>query len=145
MASFFAVHRPNFYPIRNNIMKKLYISIFIIFSLNMVNASVLQAMQVKTSDRNIQKMLSLAQHIKSTSSDLVELSDCQEIPVREIMQYIEENEQGNNLFSSTTIQTLALTPQSLLIEAYEIALKNMHKPKNSYSYDYHAYSLSDND
>lgn len=124
-------------------MRKLNITIFIIFSLISVNVSVLKAMQSKND--NIQRMLSLAQYIRCNSSDLVQLNDCQEIPVRQIIQYIQEDEQGDNLFSSTTIQTLALTPKSILVEAYEIAVKNMHKPKILYSYDCHDDSFSDSD
>ncbi|AXK60845.1 hypothetical protein [Candidatus Chromulinivorax destructor] len=126
-------------------MKKLHITICIIFSLIMVNASVLKAMQTKHYNPHIEKMLSLAKYLQSSSSDLVELNDCQEIPVSAMIQYIQENEQGDNLFSLSTRQLLTLTPRSLLVEAYEIAVQNMHKPQILYFYDCHDDSFSDGD
>jgi len=110
-------------------MKKLLLNKLMALSFLCVTYTSLIAMTDNNEDINIQEMLCKARYIKSMygclNNSYDNENDCVEIPVSRVAQYIQENEQGDNIFSPETLKMLAFTSENNLIEAYEIAIKNM--------------------
>ncbi|WP_162801783.1 hypothetical protein [Candidatus Chromulinivorax destructor] len=123
-------------------MKRRYINLLMLLNFACISQDSLFAMNEKDTDVKIQEMLWKANYIKARTPELTnthnstvqkaffENNDCQETLVRQMTQYIQENNQnGGCAFSTQTVNLLGLVPNNHLVQAYKIASQKIKDEK----------------